>query len=548
MSWKRPKRRNPWLILFPEFLRTPLVIAYRILLAGLCVFLAIAGFYYFLSLKYPIADIKKLPQQATILDCHGLEISTLHSSSAHRVTHSEIPKHFTDALLAREDARFFHHHGVDLRGLLRATARNIKDRSLTQGASTLSMQLTRNSFELKEKSLHRKCLEIAITLRMETQFSKEDILTNYLNRIYFGSGCYGIEQAAQRYFDKTTSELDLSESALIVGIIRGPHIFSPLKDLESAIEQRNQTLKRMLSTSAITKEQYDTATQSNINLSEDNPTNHSSYAVSSIKRHLQVIMDQHDIRSDGLQVHTSIDLKKNSELQKTLHKILTAHTAESEALQTAAITIEHSSGAIRRLIGGVDFTKSSYNRALDSRRDLGSVLTPFIDLAALERNRTPVRNQPVLTGRQIGAQETIRILKRVGLKGPFQSTEDLFRGAAAASPLELATAYSSLAAKGQRPHTYFIEKITLMDGTVLFQNSPSPSSISEPENATRSLLSMQDQAKGNTYQRSGTTGSERDFWSIYIGPDETTVIWVGYDRPAKLPTAKLLDTIPHTLP
>ncbi len=515
----------------PETLRTLFVISYRIGLAALLVFTIIAAFYYNLSLQYDLSKISESPKSTVLLDCHGLEITTLGEGANKPVQSKDLPQHLINALLAREDAQFYSHHGIHFKGLARATLRNLKDRSFTQGASTLSMQLTRNCFQLREKSLHRKCLEIALTLRLETQYTKEQILTNYLNRIYFGSGYYGVEQAAQGYFSKTTKELNLAESALLAGIIRGPHIFSPKNNKDAALQQRDQTLTRMLRTGQITASQKQQASQTSIQINTEQPNNNHSYATSAIQRHLQVIIDQQDIRADGLKVHTTIDLKKNTQLQNTLQNISSKNSHPSQPLQTAALTIEHHTGAIRSLIGGSDYTKSTYNRALDSKRDLGPILSPLINLAALERNRAPIVNQPILTGRLIGPTETIRILKRTGLKGPFQTTEDLFRGGAAATPLELATAYSTIAAEGKRPHTYLIEKVTLEDGTVLFENSPSPSTAVEVANAKQALSSLKYHATTKSHHHAAPTHSKRDYWDIKLTSDTTTVLWFGYDKP-----------------
>src|SRR5690606_5231649 len=157
-----------------------------------------------------------------------------------------LPDFLVKALQAREDARFFDHAGVDFRGLARATVRNLKDRDFTQGASTLTMQLARNTYDIRAKSLHRKFLEIALTLRIEARYSKDEIPAHYLTRIYSGAGAEDIEQAARTYCGRSVLALNESDCAMIAGIIRGPHIFSPLRDFEAALEQRDQTLARMV--------------------------------------------------------------------------------------------------------------------------------------------------------------------------------------------------------------------------------------------------------------------------------------------------------------
>ena len=182
--------------------------------------MAIAIFYFYLALKFDLSEVAKIPERSTVLDRHGETYGLIHGERRRVITRDELPDVMVQALRAREDLRFYDHSGVDIKGLARATLRNIKDWSFTQGASTLTMQLARNSYDdMSAKSLHRKFLEIALTLRIEGRYSKDEILANYLNRIYFGSGCHGVEEAAQTYFGRPVSELNTGESAMLIGII-----------------------------------------------------------------------------------------------------------------------------------------------------------------------------------------------------------------------------------------------------------------------------------------------------------------------------------------
>ena len=235
------------------------------------------------------------------------------------VTRADIPDFLVKSLQAREDARFFDHHGVDVRGLARATVRNLKDRDFTQGASTLSMQLARNSFQIKQKSLHRKLLEIALTLRVEARYTKDEILTHYLNRIYFGAGADGIEQAARTYFGKATRDLSDGECALIVGIIRGPHIFSPFRNLDAALEQRDQTLNRMVAMGFIDQARRDAIAAEPVRLvSDEQRETQTSYALQAVRRELDNILDEGEIQLGGLHVHTTLDAAWQQRLETEL--------------------------------------------------------------------------------------------------------------------------------------------------------------------------------------------------------------------------------------
>ena len=247
MSTWRPISPLPfWKRWLPECLHGPVRLLVQLAVLGLLVLSAVAFFYFMLAMRFDMDEVARLPAGTTFYDRKGVEIAAPGGSGRKLVKRTDLPDFLVKSLQAREDARFFDHHGVDVRGLVRATVRNLKDRDFTQGASTLSMQLARNSFKMKQKSLHRKFLEIALTLRVESRYTKDEILTHYLNRIYFGAGADGIEQAARTYFGKATRDLTDGECALIVGIIRGPHCFSPFRNLDAALEQRDQTLTRMV--------------------------------------------------------------------------------------------------------------------------------------------------------------------------------------------------------------------------------------------------------------------------------------------------------------
>ncbi len=212
--------------MLPAWLHGPIVLLFQLSVVAAIAMLGVAFFYFLVASKFDLDEVSKIPSGTVFFDRDGQEITASGLGGRKTVERAEIPDFMVEALAAREDARFFEHNGIDFRGLARAMVRNVKDRDFTQGASTLTMQLARNTYDMRAKSLHRKAVEIALTMRIESRFSKDQILTNYLNRIYFGSGAYGVEQAARIYFGKTTSQLHPGECAMLMGIIRGPHIFS----------------------------------------------------------------------------------------------------------------------------------------------------------------------------------------------------------------------------------------------------------------------------------------------------------------------------------
>jgi penicillin-binding protein 1A len=549
MSTWRPISPTPlWKRCLPEFLHGPVRVFFQLSLLALVVLSGIGFFYFMLAMRFDLDEVAKLPAGTTFYDRKGVAIEAPGASGRKLVTRKDIPDFLVKALRAREDARFFEHHGVDIRGLARATVRNIKDRDFTQGASTLSMQLTRNSFEIREKSLHRKFLEIALTLRVEAKYTKDEILAHYLNRIYFGSGAYGIEQAARTYFGKTTSELDDAECALLVGIIRGPHIFSPFRNLDAAIEQRNQTLKRMGAMGFIDKARLDSLSAAPVKLvADEQRETQTSYALRAVRRELDRLLDDESAQLGGLHVHTTLDAAWQQRLETDLnravqdlehektwkHPAQSAHVPGTEPayLQYAAITTETKTGATLALIGGRNFSQSRFDRTRSSR-DLGSAFEPFVAAAAAERGKLVLPGKPVQTGRQIGPAEVERIARRCGLDGPFLDTEDLFRGAVAATPLEMSVGLATLGNEGKRPKPYLIREIRDAAGEILYTAKPQLTQALSPAAALDAVSVLH--RKSGTRTFTGATGSERDAWTLRLGPSGSTAIWIGFDKPTAI--------------
>jgi membrane peptidoglycan carboxypeptidase len=549
MSTWRPIAKTPlWKRCLPEWLHVPVVLLFQIAIAMAVVLLGLVFFYYIVASKFDLDEVAKLPGAVTLYDRSGKEIEAPGVGGRRIAKRGDIPDFMVKALAAREDARFFEHGGVDFRGLARALVRNIKDRDFTQGASTLTMQLARNTYEMREKSLHRKAVEIALTLRIEGRYSKDEILTAYLNRIYFGSGAYGVEQAARTYFGKDVSQLNPGECAMIVGIIRGPHIFSPRRNLEAAKEQRDQTLSRMVDAGFITRERADSVKAIEIRLVKTGASeNRASYAVRQVRAKLEGIMEKEGITMGGLKVYTTLDAGWQARLESELtravadlekekdwpHPSHLEHEAgtDAEYVQFAAVTTETKTGAVLALIGGRDFADSRWDRTR-SKRDLGSAFEPFVAAAAAERGKLVLPGKPVQTGRQIGAAEVERLAKRCGITGPFLDTEDLFRGAVAATPMEMSIGLATLGNKGKRPKPFFISRIEDAEGKTIYRAKPIGDQALSQQAAEEAIGVLKNRSGTRCF--TGATGSERDAWTLRLGPSGSTAIWIGFDAPKRI--------------
>lgn len=558
-DWHPVSRPPRWFAWMPGWLRFLLRWAIRFGLLGVLVGFVLGIFYYVKASRYDLDAVAELPAPNTFFARDGRPLDADGGPGTGLATRDELPEFLVRCLEAREDARFYHHPGIDPRGLVRATWRNLRDWEFAEGASTLTMQLARNTYDIREMSLHRKFLEIALTLRIESRYSKDEILIHYLNRIYFGSGCHGIAEASRTYFDKAVADLHRGEAALLVGIIRGPHIFSPFRDLEAARAQQKEVLERMIDMGRLTPAEVREIRALPIEpVPPEARGGDRSYALHAVERELSFLRVATDIRRDGLRVETTLDpgwqLRLETELSEAVraaesapgwsrptHRDHTAGAPTTDYLQYAAVTLEFDSGEVLAHIGGRDFLDSRHDRAIRARRDLGAVFEPWIAAAAAERGKRILAGKPVLTGRQLGPGETARLARRCGLGGPFLDTEDLFRGSAAATPMETATALATLAHRGRRPDPHFITRILAPDGTELFRREPTTSQAITAHAAEQALGLFRSVGTSQCFR--GTTGSKHDAWILRVGPTGATAIWFGFDQSRRIADSKRLETL-----
>src|SRR5215470_16631232 len=299
-----------------------------LLLAG-AVF-AVFLFYGTWAQTFEMKNVGEMPERSTVYDVDGKIYSRLAGANRLKVSLSEVSSYFIAAVLAREDARFYDHKGIDWRGVLRALGRDILSMSAREGASSLTMQLARNSLPLGGRTFSRKLLEAMVALRIEREFTKQQILELYVNRIYFGIGCYGVETASQAYFGKNASKLNLSEAALLAGLIRGPNRFSPLKNPEGAAMQRDAVLDRMVALKKITPALAEQAKKTKVVTHPKRmPQIQENYAMDAVQRGLSVVLTPDQIDQGGLYIYTTLDPA--------------VQNAATQALESTLTRIEHQS-------------------------------------------------------------------------------------------------------------------------------------------------------------------------------------------------------------
>src|SRR5438874_3584837 len=398
-----------------------------ILLAGAC--FAVFLFYGTWAQTFDMKNVGEMPERSTVYDVDGKIYSRLAGANRLKVSLSEVSPFFITAVLAREDSRFYAHKGIDWRGIMRALVRDITSGSAKEGASSITQQLARNSLPLGGRTLSRKVLEAMVALRIERQFTKQQILELYVNRIYFGTGCYGVETASQLYFGKSASKLNLSEAALLAGLIRSPNRFSPLKNPEGAAIQRNAVLDRMVELKKVSGAEAGQAKLTKVNARPKRMLQiQENYAMDAVQRDLNLLLTQDQIDNGGLFIYTTLDPGVQNAAQQSLETQLSRIERQSNFhhplkssyqppengedsampyLEGAVVAIDNSSGGIRALVGGRDYAQSKFNRALaPANRQVGSAFKPFVYTLAFTHGLLPgasISDGPIEPGEIEGA-------------------------------------------------------------------------------------------------------------------------------------------------
>ena len=404
LAKERRKKRH---VLFIAFIKIGIVTALLWSIVGAC--------YYAWAHLFDLKEIHQMDERSVIYDHEGKYYSRLAGENRVAVPFDKVSNDFYNALISREDTRFYKHHGIDPIGIARAVVRNLFLGGFREGASTITQQLARNSFPLGGKNLHRKLIEAALAFRIETELTKEEILKAYVNRIYFGSGTYGIEAASQTYFGKPASKLNLPESATLAGLIRSPNRFSPLNNPEGSLRERNTVLGRMRDLGFITIQQYEEASASPLLAMPRIKTSpEDNWAMDAILRELELVLEPGQMNEGGLKIYATIDGPLQAAAEQAVRERLQAveaqpgypHKPMSEFvgavldgeksapyLQAAAIALDNKSGGIRAIVGGRDYENSKFHRALFGKRQAGSVIKPFVYACAFESGVAP--NEPV---------------------------------------------------------------------------------------------------------------------------------------------------------
>lgn len=507
---------------------------------------------------------------------------------------SRIPLKLRQAIIAAEDARFYEHGAVDLRGMARATIKNLMAASVKEGGSTITQQLTKTLFLSHERTLGRKLKELGLAREIEQSYTKDQILEMYLNSIYFGHGAYGVETAARTYFSKSVTDLTLPEAALLAGLPRAPGRYSPLIDAKRAKARRQYVLDRMVATGALKQAQ---ARRANLTPISVNPMFRSKgiapWFVDYVRQQLEVRLGPILVRQGGLKIYTTLNAGMQRAAVKAISRGIAAIVKRkdgqkeggSAAPEGALIALDARTGEIKALVGGSDYGRSQFNRAVQARRQPGSAFKPLVYAAAFERGLTPgtiLDDAPISfeigTGRRgetwapenvdrkyrgsvtlrraleesinvptvrliaaIGVDPVIDLAHRLGITSELRREYAMGLGVSEVGLLELTSAYQVFANRGTLSPPFAIRRVVGPGDVVLEEQFPQPQQVLREEIAfvlTSVLEGVVERGTGKAAKRlgrpvaakTGTTQAAEDLWFLGYTPSVVAGVWLGYDQ------------------
>ena len=533
-------------------------------------------------------------QGSRIYDDNDEPMTELHVERRIFVPLAQIPPALRDAIIATEDRRFYSHWGVDPIGIARAVVQNYRRGRIVEGGSTITQQLAKVLFLTADKSLERKLKEAVLALELERRYSKDRILEMYLNQVYFGHGAYGVEAAARTYFGKSVSELTVREAALLAGLPRAPSSYSPFDHANAAKRRRELVMRRMVEYGALKEEEAQRIARTDLGLiAPERRRTTGQYFLDYVQQTLEAKYGADLVFKGGLNIYTTLSPSMQLAAEQAMRDGLKALEGRStkarpgENPEGAIITIEPQTGYVKAMVGGYDFLRSEFNRAVQAKRQPGSAFKPFIYIAALEAGFTPatrIEDSPVTypTGsngqtwkpenydrifrgpttlqqaieesvnvvtvklqERVGINRTVQVARRLGITSPLDINLSLALGTSDLSLLELTSAYGALANQGVWMPPVTVRYITDAQGKLLEEHVPEGREAVAPETAyviAHMLRGVVERGTGQAAKvlgrpiaaKTGTTNDYSNAWFIGFTPRLATGVWVGYDRPRSL--------------
>ncbi|UQZ84851.1 Penicillin-binding protein 2D [Paenibacillus konkukensis] len=538
-----------------------------------------------LYMRSQALPVSKMGPATEMYDIHGEVIETLNDGkNMQPVPLADISPDLIHATLAIEDRNFYHHYGFDLRGIARAAVVNLQHMAKVQGAGTITQQLARNLYLSHERTWSRKVKETYYAVQMELHMTKDQILEEYLNQIYYGHSTYGIEAASKLFFGKDAKDLTLAESAMLAGIPKGPRYYSPYYDLKSSKDRQETVLQTMVATGDITQQQADQAAKEPLNILPLEPKKPAiagyfrDYVRSTATELLGIDEDQFD--DSGLKIYTTLD----AAAQKIAEETVSSQLSGYNDLQAALVAVDPRSGYVKAMVGGRNYNENQFNRALSNTRQPGSSFKPIMYVTALQQKQytplTQFKSEPTTftydSGRKtytpsnfdnkyydwidlrqaiaksdnifavhtildVGPDNVIAMARKMGINSPMQPLPSLALGTFPVSPYEMASAFGIFANQGLRVEPTVIVRIEDSRGKILYEANPAKEQVIEPP-YTYVMTQLMESVfeNGGTGSRvssvlkrpvAGKTGTtDTDAWLVGYTPELSTAVWVGYDK------------------
>ncbi len=527
------------------------------------------------------------PVPTTVYDSAGQKIAIFGAQRRQVVSFDQISNNMKKAILAAEDARFYEHGPISFRAIARALFEDVIHGRIVQGGSTLTQQLVKNLYLTPSKTLYRKIKEAVLAYKIANHLTKNEILTLYLNTVYFGNGAYGLESASEIYFDKHASNLTIPEAAMLAGLVQAPNAYNPYYHPDLAAKRTLYVLNNMLENHFITKQQYLDAVKTKIILAPQsdmtkygyNPK--AAYFIEYIRLWLLNKYGEDIVYKGGLKVYTTLDMNMQRYAYNAVRSgILKLSGGQYKGLESALISIDPRNGYVKALVGGFDYQISQYNRAIQAQRQPGSAFKPVVYLTALEQGWKPtdtIADEPIefKTGNKIWRPEnyshtfhgqvtlqyalansinvaTINLLSKVGVENAIKNARKLginehipdnltiALGSFSTTLAQLTRAYCAFDNMGYLPKLIFVNKITDKDGNVVYEDKPELEKVFPQDTGYILVKMMEDVIKEGTgvaalalgrpaAGKTGTTNESRDNWFIGFTPQLVTGVWVGYD-------------------
>ena len=555
---------------FPRWLKAVLLLA---AVAALAVLLYVG--YCFATLPDIEKAVSRTRQPSTtVIAENGQEIKTFGNVYSEVVTPSELPPYVVDAVISTEDRRFYKHFGFDVISFTRAMVTNLIKGRYAQGGSTITQQVAKNLFLTSEKSIKRKVQELLMAFWLESKFSKEQILTLYLNRVYMGSGTYGIEAAAQKYFQKSSRDLNMLEGAVIAGLLKAPARYNPAADETRARERAAVVLQNMVDTAIITSTQKEKALKMPLGAQIHDDMEGGRYFADWVYAEVNAYIGE---RENDINVYTTLDKHLQKAAETALRQVVFAN-AEDKKVTNGAVVVLDMTGAVKAMAGGINYERSQFNRATQALRQPGSAFKTFVYLTALEEGwdtDDEVEDYPLAIGKwkptnaggkyygrvtlaeafvrslnpatvdlstRLDRKEIIALAHKMGITTPIDDTPAMVLGSSAVKVLDMAVAYLTVANGGYAAWPYTITEIYTRDGypvyTRLHDDEDRPRILDDNtvEEMTEMMADVIAEGTGKRARlpffaagKTGTSQDNRDAWFVGFTDRYVAAVWLGND-------------------